>query len=394
MLKISIAMYSHIFGTLHKARQIEAMMHKIKELNLSYTIYGLRGKQKILDINIHETKFPKYCVGIYKRVTRHFKNMDYISYLVGEEMFYYRYLNLFKKDDSTIAILKPRPYKLVKLFKSMGKIVYLMPGEMYPLFTKDTLLESTENDVNLKKNLFLNEKAINDCIKSIELADHIICMTSSVRKSYIDYGVNADKLITIPLGYDSKLFKKSKQYYDIKKELVFITTASHSILKGTHKLIELWSERKIKSKLIIIGDIRTDLNKYLFNIKLSDSVQFLGSVKQKELEALYRKYNTVGISFSLSEGYGRAVSEFLALSIPVMVLKNSDLDFVENGIHGFTYDFWDINKLYSDILDIQNNIKKYNEMVDQIFDGFNCIIYEFGEKIIEIIMENLSNDDI
>ncbi|WP_228763915.1 glycosyltransferase, partial [Vibrio parahaemolyticus] len=88
-------------------------------------------------------------------------------------------------------------------------------------------------------------------------------------------------------------------------DICFVTTAHHSFVKGTHRLIEVWKNIKSKNAtLYIVGDLHKDMTEYLNKTDVPDNVKIVG---RKNIEDFYKNKNIVGVSYSLAEGYSRVV---------------------------------------------------------------------------------------
>ena len=162
-----------------------------------------------------------------------------------------------------------------------------------------------------------------------------------------DFGVNK-KIIVCELGMSTSIpVQKRIEINDNK--IAFITYANHSILKGTHKLIELWLNRKLDFELFVAGSVDTDFQEFLSRIpKLPDNIKLLNNFDKNKLRYLSTNYNLIGVSLSLSEGYSRVISEYFENGIPVIVSEINDREIEENEF-GFVVDYSNSEQLLNAI---------------------------------------------
>ena len=82
-----------------------------------------------------------------------------------------------------------------------------------------------------------------------EECDFIIVPSNFVKNSFISEGINPDKLVKIPYGYDSQFFKFSniRKFSNNKLRLIF--AGELSLRKGLHHLLNNFNKLKIAGNL-------------------------------------------------------------------------------------------------------------------------------------------------
>ncbi|EHH1219051.1 glycosyltransferase family 4 protein, partial [Vibrio parahaemolyticus] len=177
--------------------------------------------------------------------------------------------------------------------------------------------------------IYTSKYAIDEAIKSIELADKIIVLSEESKQSFIRNGVPQEKIKKINLGLN-EAYNKS---FDDRKPIAFVSTAKHSYVKGTHKLLLAWRKAEIKdTKLFIVGEVSKDIELFVEQFGPFENVIFTG---KKNIHEFYQDYNFVGILNSLSEGYGRVVVEYMGYGFPVITTPVATCDIVVEGVNGF-----------------------------------------------------------
>ena len=115
----------------------------------------------------------------------------------------------------------------------------------------------------------------NICKESFENADFIISISKVSLDTYRESGYDLKKFKLISLaGTD---FEKQKEIITGRKKRAFITTAFHSFIKGTHRLLLAWRKAEIRDiPLIIVGNLCEDIKQFIDENGPFDNVIFVG----------------------------------------------------------------------------------------------------------------------
>ena len=224
-------------------------------------------------------------------------------------------------------------------------------------------------------------------IKEYDAADHISVLSSFARKTFIDKGVDPNKLILIPSGVDAERFYPT-QKEDKVFRMIFCGVAC--VKKGTHDLLEAFRKLDIEgSELWIIGkvapDFRQILGKYEGNIKIVDYVP---------REELYKYYSqgSVFVIPSLEEGLSKVMLEAMACGLPVIATPNTGAeDVVVDGEDGFIVPVGDINRLTEKILFLYENEKVRKAMGERAREKIlnNFTMEHYCERFIEFVVKGI-----
>ncbi|TOE88559.1 hypothetical protein, partial [Vibrio parahaemolyticus] len=115
--------------------------------------------------------------------------------------------------------------------------------EIHPKVMEKRLKEEYENYDIKNSYIYTNEYAINESLKSIEAADIIIVNSEYSKRTFLESGISESKLKKVNLLSGKNTVIENSISED---DICFVTTAHHSFVKGTHRLIEVW--KNIKSK--------------------------------------------------------------------------------------------------------------------------------------------------
>jgi hypothetical protein len=370
-MNISICYYSTIFSAGYKSKQLSSLINKLKDQHIDFTTYSIEFNLKnflIKENNHFKTSIPLIPMWFYGKFP--FKPYpSYYNYLLGELLFYFVFRKKIINDNSNIVLVRNRPSRLLKYIKKNTKKRIIMEvDQQHPLFTKNAVLDQQKKYSITQSNIYLNKYAINDYIESFQYADLIIVYTENQKNILINNGVK-NKIFVNELGIENKINFNNFRLINEKKEINFICFANHSLLKGTHRLVEIWNKYNINKKLYIVGSQEGDFKQFLKNQQsVSNNIIFIEKFTKDDLKEISLINNLVGVLLSYSEGYPRVVSEYFENFIPVIVSKIIDRN-IENLNFGRIVNNEDdedilnaINTM-SDVgkyIDCQENIIKYD----------------------------------
>ncbi|KQA98436.1 hypothetical protein CGT92_15780 [Vibrio metoecus] len=375
MKKVSIAFYSTFQRPGWKSEQLEVLVPRLKKEGIFSRGYGIKRRcQKSQEEDIKTSVIPLLIARLINKITI-FK--DYYGYLAGEFFTGVIFKNKIKNDDSEIVYLKPRPLSLVKACKGRGKFIVLEFGEMHPFDTY-----SRVNGENIKhgiksRYIFTSKYAINQAVKAIDYADLIVVLSDESKKSFIRNGVDEKKIKVVNLG----LTQKYENRYSIDKEFAFVSTAKHSLVKGSHNLLLAWRDANVNNmKLYMVGPISRELILFIEKHGPFNNVVFSGP---KNVHDFYINYNFIGILNSLSEGYGRSVIEYMGYGFPVITTPVATCDIVEHGREGLIVDGH--QELVMALRYFSENLEQYEVMGGlSRFSAEKTLKDNYVDKMIEI----------
>lgn len=150
--------------------------------------------------------------------------------------------------------------------------------------------------------------------------------------------VSSASVSVIPMGTDLKLFTPPRDPSERRgNEIVFVGRLVEK--KGLPVLITAFSvlrDTRPDLKLTIVGDgpMRTDTERLVADLQQESSVEWLGSVQQKELPAIYRRATIAAFPFIVAkdgdqEGFGLVIAEAMGCGCPVIA---SDIPAVRSSI--------------------------------------------------------------
>lgn len=341
-----------------------------KKLIESFTIKELI--RKLIDFfiprNLH-TKFNYYNDDLFDLLSSKKINNYECDIIIGWSGFS---LRTFKKLNTK------RTLKILERGSSHIKFQYDILKKEYNKIGLEPLLPS--------KEILLKE------LEEYKLADYICVPSNFAKKTFLEKGFNNKKIKVIRLGVDLKTFYK-KKIRKKNQEFTIISSGEVSIRKGSHLLIEAFSNLKIPNiKLLFVGNIEKGLNFYLKKIK-NLNVHFLGKKNEKELNEIYNT-SDIFILNSLEDGFGMVIPQAMACGLPVITTYNTGAsEIIENNKNGFVIKPGDIKslknkieKLYFD-KKLRNKMSKYSIKKVKNFYSWSS----YGDNAINFYKETYKN---
>jgi glycosyltransferase involved in cell wall biosynthesis len=144
-------------------------------------------------------------------------------------------------------------------------------------------------------------------LQGYEIADYIAISSEHVKQSFIERGVNLNKLIKNPYGVDLSMFKSTEIVKDDIYDLIAV--GSWSYQKGYDLLIEVC--RKNKYRLLHVGSI-VDID-----FPQDENMTHIDSVDQAKLIKYYSQARAFVLP-SRQDGLAMVQSQALACGLPIV----------------------------------------------------------------------------
>ena len=198
-----------------------------------------------------------------------------------------------------------------------------------------------------------SDARIKDYIEEFKLADYFLSPSSWVNKSLIDAGVDPNKILMLPHGVDSHLFAPKSKDYIVPDKLRFLFVGRVEGAKGIRYLFDAFKQLQNENvELIVVGNTFTwtdEVSNYSPNIKIH------GMVRSEEMPEIYNNADVFILS-SLWEGSALSMLEAMSAGLPVIASSHSVApDIIKDGVQGFVYDPYDVDRLKELILWYCNN---------------------------------------
>jgi glycosyltransferase involved in cell wall biosynthesis len=158
--------------------------------------------------------------------------------------------------------------------------------------------------------------------------------SSSKRDISAQMGIDADRLIVVPIGADHDKFRPHPEVARVPGRIM--TTASADVpLKGLVYLLEAVAKLRTErpdTHLVVIGKARPEsqAGRALARLGLGDAVEFASGVSDDRLVELYAQAQ-VAVVPSLYEGFSLPAAEAMASGVPLVATTGGALPEVVGG---------------------------------------------------------------
>ena len=199
----------------------------------------------------------------------------------------------------------------------------------------------------------------------MQLSDHIIAVSHRTKKIITEnYGINANKISVVHNGAIENETVESNIHRPFKEKMVLFLGRITS-QKGPSYFIEAANNvLKIKKNVRFImagdGDLMNKMIRRVAELKISNKFHFTGFLRGNDLTNIF-KISDLFIMPSVSEPFGIVPIEAMRHGVPVIVSKQSGV--AEILPDALKVDFWDVDLLTKQILDVLNKPAKTKKMI-------------------------------
>ena len=175
-----------------------------------------------------------------------------------------------------------------------------------------------------------------------QLADAIFCASSFTRRTLVDQGISADRVLVEPYGVDQSLFQPSRDKYP---GFSLVWAGSFTQTKGIAYLLEAMARRPVPNMELVLagypfGDI-DPVGAYEDRLR----VRRIGYVTRAQLAGVMSRCH-VHVFPTILDGFGRNIIEAMACGLPVITTTNcAGPDLIEDGGTGFIVPICDVDAL-------------------------------------------------
>jgi glycosyltransferase involved in cell wall biosynthesis len=273
--------------------------------------------------------------------------------------------------------------------KKSGAVTILERGSSHISYQQQILKEEYEK-FGLKIR-GAHPKVLEKELKEYEESDYIEVPSSFAKRTFLQYGINEEKLIQGFRGVDLSEFRQIPKRDDVFR-IVYV--GGMSLRKGVHYLLQAFYELNLlDTELWLIGTMSEDIMPFLKKYN-NGRILCKGPYPQKELYKYYSQ-GSVFILMSIEEGFSNVIVQAMACGLPAICTTNTGgEDIIRNGIDGFIIPIRNVDALKEKIVYLYRYPQVSKEMGKQarkrVESSFTW--QHYGDRIIEIYRRILSKE--
>lgn len=221
--------------------------------------------------------------------------------------------------------------------KDRGNIIVSQRSNCHRLYAK-RLLDQEYARIGWPGTCGITEE---DAIKEQKKMDHVdfvYSMSRFVTESLLASGVPRTKILPTSSGWDPGRMNGEDRLLEKDEGITVLFVGNLSVRKGIHLLLEAWKRASIKGRLVLAGEVPSDVAEQLAEPLARPDVICLGY--RRPIGAVYRSAD-VFVCGSLEEGGPKVTYEAMGCGLPVIV-SPMGAGPARNGMDGFVIDPHDI----------------------------------------------------
>lgn len=219
-------------------------------------------------------------------------------------------------------------------------------------------------------------------------ADRILVPSSYVQEQLILRGVADHKIMCVPYGVSTHLYKGAVSNYEPTRPLRILFVGRVQLAKGVQYLIEALKYLKPNNvEIRLVGGLHIQ-REYL--VAPNASIEVIGRVPRSEVQRHYA-WADVFVLPSVCEGSATVVYEALANGLPVITTPNSGT-LVEEGKTGFIVPVRDSEQIADRLSRFVDEPLLVEQMSQTALDGAEKYSWENYERNLTAAIWNLTNN--
>lgn len=232
--------------------------------------------------------------------------------------------------------------------KSMGAITIVERASSHPAYQTRLLQEEFDR---WRLRYRAPNGVLQRALAEISTADYILIPSDFVRRSFLAEGVSEERLIQVPFGVESSIFRPLTTPRPASPFRVLFV-GQIDVRKGILDLIEAWKMLQWQeAELCIVGRISPDLRQVLAQYADSASIRFMGHIRDP-VSAFQQ--SDVFVFPTIEEGSALVVYEAMACGLPVVTTPNAG-SVIRDGQEGFIVPIRDIEGVAGRLEDLRSD---------------------------------------
>jgi glycosyltransferase involved in cell wall biosynthesis len=224
-------------------------------------------------------------------------------------------------------------------------------------------------------------------LQEYDLADALLCPSDFVRKTFMDEGYSAEKLLRHQYGYDERAFFPRKTN-SVSGGLTVLFVGYCAVRKGLHFALEAWlaSPASSNGKFLIAGEFLPAYAEKLRGMLAHPSVQVLG--QRNDVADLMRN-SDVMILPSIEEGFGLVCAEALG-SACVPLVSEACTEFCRHMDNSLVHRVGDVKTLAQHISMLHENPALLQRLKNNAISSASAVTWgAAGRRLLDAYTETI-----
>jgi glycosyltransferase involved in cell wall biosynthesis len=267
----------------------------------------------------------------------------------------------------------------IKSVKRKYKAITIVERGSSHIQYQNNILEEEYDLLGIKYNP-IDNRIIQKELEEYNEADYITVQSTFAYNTFIEKGINKNKLLLHPLGVDINTFKKG-----IKRDDKFriLYSGNISVRKGLIYLLEAIKIYNNKDMEVVInGHVENDMAHLIK--KYQNYVNFTSTRPLNQLNDLYSQAS-VFVLPTIEDGYAKVISESMACGVPVIATTNcGSQDIINDAVDGFIIPIRSAEAIVEKIDYLYKNKEFLSQMSESAYrkSQLNLTSDEYGKKVI------------
>jgi len=189
-------------------------------------------------------------------------------------------------------------------------------------FNKPIVIKVHGSDINLYTEYFLRRKMIAYALKN---CNKVIAVSKALKERIVKIGVPEDKIVVIPNGVDTDLFKplerdRCRERLELPQDKKIVLFVGNLVpVKGVDVLVEAFARLPAGMLLVLVGDgpLKNKLQAKVKEFGIENNVIFVGRTRHEAIP-YYMNACDIFCLPSLNEGCPNVILESIACGKPVV----------------------------------------------------------------------------
>lgn len=254
-----------------------------------------------------------------------------------------------------------------------------------PLVIHAHALEFDRSGEHVNQQVYDIERA------GFEAADRIVAVSHYTKDTIVKrYSIDPAKISVVHNAVSKERRFGQMQLEKPFKEKLVLFLGRITFQKGPDYFVEaaakvLKENPDVRFAMAGTGDMFTRMVERMAELRIADKFHFLGFVRGADVEHIYAM-SDLYIMPSVSEPFGITPLEAMVYNVPSIVSKQSGVAEILD--HAVKIDFWDVDALASEILDILNNEDRARTLIEQGMETLKKVKWEIAaEHVLNIYNE-------